>query len=151
MPSQILQGLRILIVEDVAATRQLIARLLGSLGCSDLMEADGVESARQYLGGADIDLMLLDHELTDGTGIKLIRELRADAASPNSSVPTIMLTGHSAAAVVEESISAGADGFLVKPVMADKLGRRILEVLRARKNPAARIIGRGDSTEVRWV
>tara|TARA_R110002073_G_C9448951_1_gene577920 strand:+ start:950 stop:1405 length:456 start_codon:yes stop_codon:yes gene_type:complete len=150
MPNQILSGVRILIVEDVAATRRLIARLLGSLGCQDLIEADGIETAWQHLNGQRIDLMLLDQELLDGTGIKLIQDLRANSDSPNHSIPTIMLTGHSEAAVVEQSISAGADGFLVKPVMPDKLGRRILEVLASRKNGVARSAGRGPRTEVRW-
>ena len=81
MPSEILLGVRILIVEDVAATRRLIARLLGSLGCHDLIEADGVEGAWQHLNRQRIDLMLLDYELLDGTGIKLMQELRANSAS----------------------------------------------------------------------
>ncbi|SDM24579.1 response regulator [Maricaulis salignorans] len=151
MPNQILLGVRILIVEDVAATRRLIARLLGSLGCHDLIEADGVEGAWQHLNRQQIDLMLLDYELLDGTGIKLMQELRANSASPNQSVPTIMLTGHSEAAVVEQSIRAGADGFLVKPVMPDKLGRRILEVLSSRKSDIVRAAGQGPKTEVQWI
>tara|TARA_R110002096_G_scaffold200286_2_gene384169 strand:+ start:610 stop:1065 length:456 start_codon:yes stop_codon:yes gene_type:complete len=151
MPNQILLGVRILIVEDVAATRRLIARLLGSLGCNDLIEADGIEMAWQHLSRTPIDLMLLDYELLDGTGIKLIRELRANSALPNCSVPTIMLTGHSEAAVVEESICAGADGYLVKPVMPDKLGRRILEVLASRKRDIVRPAGHGPKTEVHWI
>tara|TARA_R110002072_G_scaffold86882_8_gene196191 strand:- start:3212 stop:3667 length:456 start_codon:yes stop_codon:yes gene_type:complete len=150
MPNQILSGVRILIVEDVAATRRLIARLLGGLGCQDMVEADGVETAWQHLNGQRIDLMLLDHELLDGTGIKLIQDLRASPDSPNHSVPTIMLTAHSEAAVVEQSISAGADGFLVKPVMPDKLGRRILEVLASRKSGVARSAARGPRTAMRW-
>tara|TARA_R110000868_G_scaffold156292_2_gene382978 strand:- start:21140 stop:21595 length:456 start_codon:yes stop_codon:yes gene_type:complete len=151
MPNQILLGVRILIVEDVAATRRLIAGLLGSLGCNDLIEADGIEVAWQHLSRTPIDLMLLDYELLDGTGIKLIRELRANSALPNCSVPTIMLTGHSEAAVVEESICAGADGYLVKPVMPDKLGRRILEVLASRKRDIVRPAGHGPKTEVHWI
>ncbi len=150
MPSQILLVVRILIVEDVSATRRLIARLLGSLGCHDLIEADGIETAWQHLSRQHIDVMLLDYELLDGTGIKLMQELRANSASPNHSVPTIMLTGHSEAGVVEESIRAGADGFLVKPVMPDKLGRRILEVLASRRSDIVRAAGRGPKTEVRW-
>lgn len=150
MPSQILFGVRILIVEDVEATRHLIARMLASLGCHDPIEADGVEAAWEHLKGEPIDLMLLDYELLDGTGVKLIRDLRAETALPNSAVPTIMLTGHSEAAVVEESIDAGADGYLVKPVMPDKLGRRILGVLASRKRQPARSTGRGLKTEVSW-
>jgi two-component system chemotaxis response regulator CheY len=151
MPSSILQGFRILIVEDVAATRRLIARLLGGLGCHQLVEADSVEGAWQHLNRQKLDLMLLDYELKDGTDVKLIRELRANAASQNQDVPTIMLTGHSEANVVEESVCAGADGFLVKPVMPDKLGRRILEVLDSRKSDIVRASGQGPRTEVQWI
>ncbi|WP_417491148.1 response regulator [Maricaulis sp.] len=151
MPSQILLGCRILIVEDVAATRRLIARLLGGLGCHELLEADGVEAAWGHLNRQRIDLMLLDYELLDGTGVKLIRELRANTASPNQSVPTIMLTGHSEAAVVEDAICAGADGFLVKPVTPNKLGRRIIDVLSSRKSDIVRAAGRGPKTEVQWI
>lgn len=150
MTSSILLGVRILIVEDVAATRRLIARLLGSLGCHHLLEADGVEGAWQHLNRQKLDVMLLDYQLKDGTGVKLMRELRANAASQNQDIPTIMLTGHSEANVVEESVCAGADGFLVKPVMPDKLGQRIVEVLSSRKSDIVRAAGRGPKTEVRW-
>ncbi|WP_339743225.1 response regulator [uncultured Maricaulis sp.] len=150
MTSSILQGFRILIVEDVAATRRLIARLLGSLGCHHLFEADGVESAWQYLNRQDLDLMLLDYELQDGTGVKLIRELRANATSRSQALPTIMLTGHSEANIVEESICAGADSFLVKPVMPDKLGQRIQDVISSRRSDIVRAAGRGPKTEVHW-
>lgn len=145
-----LVGVRVLIVEDVAATRRLIARLLGGLGCNQLVEAESVEGAWRHLNRQEFDVILLDYQLSDGTGIKLLRELRANTASINQAVPTIMLTGHAGAAVVQESVCVGVDGFLVKPVTPDKLGQQILGVLASRKADIVRATGRGPRTEVSW-
>lgn len=124
-----LQDFRILVVEDVAAIRSLIVRLLERLGCDDIFEAADTATARTWLDTRGFDAVLLDYELVGETGLKLIRQLRADPKARNRDVPIIVLTGHTGADVILSTVQAGANSYMVKPVMPDRLGQRILDVI----------------------
>lgn len=130
-----LDGLRILVVEDIPSIRSLIARLLERLGCSDVYAVGNIADAFTYLDTLGFDAVLLDYELEHENGLTLVRRLRRDAAARNHDVSIIVLTGHTETAVMQAAVQSGANSYLVKPVKPDRLGERILDVLSARHEP----------------
>jgi DNA-binding response OmpR family regulator len=102
--------LRILLVDDNDDTRSSLAELLGRRG-HDVRVAEGVESAIRAAADSEIDLLISDIEMVDGTGLQLIQALRS--AHPE---PAIALSGFGSTDDMELSRSAGFDIHLMKPI-----------------------------------
>ncbi|HZI21407.1 MAG TPA: response regulator [Gemmatimonadales bacterium] len=75
---------------------------------------------------APLDAMLLDLHLPDGSGLELLRELRARTAT--RAFPVIVLTAEGEDRVLEEAEGLGA-GLLTKPFSPSKLTARIATLL----------------------
>ena len=114
-------GLRLLIVDDHDMSRSLLhaiidrsrsTRLLGTR----MTDATSLAEARAAVAAGPYDVVLLDVQLPDGSGLDLLHDL-ADSAFPRPVV--IALTGgvlpHQRAAALD----AGCDAFLDKPFLAD--------------------------------
>lgn len=84
--------------------------------------AQGWERARdnQY------DLLLLDWDLPDLTGIKILKRYR----EAGGMAPVIMLTGHNSVSDKEIGLDFGADDYITKPFAMDELSARIRAALR---------------------
>ena len=84
--------------------------------------------ARRALQGGDgpFDAMLLDLHLPDGSGLDLLRELRA--ATATRAFPVIVLTAEGEDRILREAESLGA-GLLTKPFSPSKLTARIAAIL----------------------
>jgi two-component system, OmpR family, phosphate regulon response regulator PhoB len=83
---------------------------------------------------APLDAMLLDLHLPDGSGLELLRELRARAQTRE--FPVIVLTAEGEDRILEEAEELGA-GLLTKPFSPSKLTARIAALLgEAPANPA---------------
>lgn len=111
--------MRVLVVDDEAEVRSVVARALRADGHA-VTTADDLRSARRQLADG-IDLLVLDLRLTDGFGLELCRELRADGAS----TPILVLTAMSQVALRVEGLDAGADDFLAKPFAVAELRARV--------------------------
>src|SRR6185312_2518677 len=115
----------ILVVDDDPEIRKLLARYIESQGFRVLLAASCRE-LRERLITHQIDLVVLDVMLPDGSGLDLCRDLRAQ----RSNVPIILLT-----ALKEEvdriiGLEIGADDYLGKPFNPRELVARIRAVLR---------------------
>lgn len=113
---------RILLVDDDEFIRRIIAQMLRQAGF-EVHSVSTLESARQVLKAIKPDLLLLDYELPDGTGLDLLREVRASPALQNLSV--VILTGKSDRQVIFDCVSQGAADFIVKPVQQSALLSKI--------------------------
>jgi len=101
-------GARILIVEDDPDYALLETEALEEArGFSPEVVSSAAESRRRRWG--DYDAIVLDHNLPDGTGIALLREIVA-----GSETPVIMLTGENVVKTAVEAVRAGAFSYLVK-------------------------------------
>jgi len=105
---------RILLVEDDPDTAETLADLLRSEGF-DIFVATSVAAALER-DISEFDLVLSDIGLTDGSGLDLMRQLRA-----RKNVPGIALSGYASEADIQASQEAGFSAHLVKPVSLDKL------------------------------
>ena len=103
--------LRLLLVEDHAAFRGALARLLNRQPDLEIVAQCGSLAECRSLGGfADIDVALLDLYLPDGDGAELIGELH----QANPHVKVLILTGSVESNLLERMDKVGADGLLDK-------------------------------------
>ena len=123
---------RILVVDDEAAIREYETSLLSELGHEVLAAADGAEALRLARERRP-HLVLLDIMMPELSGIEVCRQLRADPRTRD--VRIIMVSAVDAKRALEESIIAGADDFLAKPVHALELMVRVRSILRVRNIP----------------
>jgi CheY-like chemotaxis protein len=104
------KSLRILIVEDHGDTLQALSNLLTHFG-HEISVADDTESARKIIRSKEIDVVLADIALPDGSGYDLIAE-----AKRKRPVKAVALTGFGAPDDIERGKEAGFDFHLTKPV-----------------------------------
>jgi two-component system sensor histidine kinase/response regulator len=109
---------RVLVIEDDAGVRELIASALEQSGF-EIMQAEdglaGVEIARTSIP----DLIICDIIMPKLDGYGALKALRNDPTT--ATIPFIFLTGHSERAIVREGMNLGADDFLTKPFTVPEL------------------------------
>ena len=110
--------LTILLVEDEAMNRTLMRAVLTRasdprLRLATLLEAETLAGARDHLAEADVDILLLDVRLPDGSGLDLARDL---VSSDDGRRPRIVILSASVLpAERAAAIEVGCDAFLGKP------------------------------------
>jgi putative two-component system response regulator len=117
----------VLVVEDDAANRALLAHLLTRSGYRSTAVADGLDGLEAARSLAP-DLVLLDVELPGLNGFDVCRALRADPRTV--ALPVILVTGRTDVSDVVTGLDAGADDFLRKPFDQAELVARVRSVLR---------------------
>ena len=115
----------ILLVEDDEALSRGIAMALESPACA-VVRAGALSQARGHLRGGRFDLLILDINLPDGSGIDLLRTLRANA----DSTPAILLTANDLELDEVTGLEAGADDYITKPFSLAVLRARVGAQLR---------------------
>ena len=118
---------RILIVEDEAPVRQMIAFNLHRAGFA-IDEAGDCATARGCLADNVPDLLLVDWMLPDSSGLELTRSLKRDESYKD--LPIIMLTARAEEQSKVLGLDGGADDYVTKPFSARELVARINAVLR---------------------
>ncbi len=126
-------GERVLVVEDEASIRELIAFSLAKEGFDVRGAATGEEALRAAREEPPA-LILLDLMLPGTDGLEVCRRLRADAAT--AAVPVIMVTAKGEESDVVRGLDAGADDYLPKPFSPRVLVARVKAVLRRRARSA---------------
>lgn len=114
----------LLLLEDDAALGQGIRLALGG-GDISVTLCSALGQGRQALTSTDFDLLILDVNLPDGSGLDLLREVRK-----TSTVPIILLTANDMETDIVVGLESGADDYITKPFS--------LAVLRARVNTQLR-------------
>jgi len=118
---------RILIVEDEASIRDMVAFALRKAGMEPVHAADA-RAAQLAIAEKVPDLILLDWMLPGLSGLDLARRLRKEQISRE--VPIIMLTARGEEMDRVNGLEAGVDDYIVKPFSSRELVARIRAVLR---------------------
>jgi len=103
-------GARVLIVDDDAASRELLEVRLRALKCEVAMAADGRE-ALSAIRREPPALVLLDLQMPRMGGLELLRTLRRDGTD----LPVIVITAHGSIEGAVEAMKEGAYDFILKP------------------------------------
>jgi DNA-binding NtrC family response regulator len=127
---------RILVVDDEKLIRWGLRRALEDCG----YQVDEAGSAAEAIGALHReppDVVLLDYQLPDRTGVEVLRELKV--AAPR--VPAVMITAHASIDGAVEAMREGAYDYVEKPFEVEELTRtvaRALEIGRLREEVARR-------------
>lgn len=113
----------ILIVDDDASVRGLVARLLRSWGHAVVGEAGSIAEALTCADDLRPDVVLVDIGLPDGDGFSLARRLRASTWP----VRVVLFSSDADRANVAAALRAGAVGFFPKDELSGTALQRLIE------------------------
>ena len=97
--------------------------------------AGSLREGRAVLAGERFDLLILDINLPDGSGLELLRRLRA----ASDRTPVILLTANDLELDEVTGLEAGADDYITKPCSLAVLRARVAAQLRRRAQPAGAV------------
>ena len=132
---------RVLVVDDDAAVRKAIERMLNAAGFEVTSMHDG-QAAVHLLGHATFDAVLTDIMMPGMNGIELLRAVRAT----DLEVPVLLMTGAPDVRSAADAVQYGACDYIFKPVMPQDLARAIrravdMSRLAKTKVEAMRVLG----------
>lgn len=109
----------VMIVDDSPTILMSMESILSRAGYGIVKAASGEDAVRTLQGGARPNLVITDLNMASMNGIELIRAMRQLPATRFT--PILMLTTESAMEKRQEARSAGATGWIVKPVQPTDL------------------------------
>ena len=115
---------RVLVVDDEASVREVLAQYLQLEGYQALTAADGAEALR-LAADQPPDLVVLDLMLPGVDGLEVCRRLRASSA-----VPILMLTARSDELDKIAGFATGADDYVTKPFSPREVVMRVQAIMR---------------------
>lgn len=117
--------IRVALVDDQPLERQYLASLLSISDSINLQwQAENGEDALKKLELKEIDVLLCDLRMPKLDGISTVKRIR----EMNNNLPVIMLTTFSDYQLLIDSISSGANGFLLKDMTYNQLIKAIVQV-----------------------
>ncbi len=123
-----LRGRRVLVVDDDADTREMLAVILEASGAV-VATAESAAEAFAACQAAPPDVLISDIGLPGEDGFSLMRRVRALPAAQGGDVPAIAMTGYDSDA---DKLQASRDGFrerLTKPVSLDAVLAAVVRAL----------------------
>jgi CheY-like chemotaxis protein len=125
--------MRILIVEDNASLRQLLASLFTNAGHEVVaMVEDGSEQVEIEIKRTQPDIICLDYNLPGRDGITILQSIQAIAPQ----IDVLFMTASDEKDLAERAADAGASGFIRKPFGQVQIMRELAVVCETRKHAA---------------
>ena len=114
--------LRVLLAEDHPTNQRVVQLILASQGAEVVVAGDGAQAVAAFEAG-HFDVVLMDMQRPVMDGLTATRALRAhEALTPGRTrTPVVMLSANAMAEHREESLAAGADSHVAKPITAASL------------------------------
>lgn len=117
---------RILLIEDFEEIRHWLAGLLReAFGAVSITEAATVAQAYAHLDTQSYDLIVIDINLPDGTGIDILRRIKTQGLTAHC----VVATAYDDDANLLSALHAGADGYLLKDQPGEQLIRDLHGIL----------------------
>jgi CheY-like chemotaxis protein len=121
--------LRFLVCDDNPHMRRILRTLLHSFGAREVYESEDGATALEMYSHYVPDIVITDWSMPIFDGLELAQMIRQPESKGNPFAPIIMLTGHSEKRRVTVARDAGVTEFLAKPISAQGLYQRILNVV----------------------
>ena len=117
---------KVLVVDDNAMNRKVFRSLLKQTQMQ-IAEASGGAEALELARAERYDLVFMDHMLPNMDGVEAMQRMRD--IEGYDAVPILALTANAVTGAKERYLELGFDGFISKPVVADRLEAAICEML----------------------
>jgi signal transduction histidine kinase/DNA-binding response OmpR family regulator len=124
--------LKILVAEDNAVNGLLAARLLQKRGHAVVMAETGT-AALEMMSQQSFDLVLMDVQMPEISGLEVTRAIRKREKSTGRHVPIVAMTAHAMVGDRESCLEAGMDDYVAKPLQAKELFAIIENLLPVQK------------------
>jgi CheY-like chemotaxis protein len=128
--NRVLEGKRILIVDDVATNRKVVGVLLRQKGAALVEAKNGKEAVEIFTAESNgIDLILMDIAMPEMDGYEATRQIRASGLPNADRIPIIALSANTKESIAREVRDSGMNSYLEKPVEPHILYSTIIEHL----------------------
>jgi signal transduction histidine kinase/ActR/RegA family two-component response regulator len=134
-PARVLNGLRVLIVDDDIRNVFALTHVLGRVGVNVIYAETGQECLDVLDRDPDVSLILMDIMMPDMDGYETMRVIRSTPRL--SELPIIALTAKAMVGDREKAIDSGADDYVPKPVDIDRLLSAVTDLLDPQDDAAA--------------
>lgn len=114
------RSLRVLVADDNTINLRVATRVLRDMGHSGVLVTDG-DKALKAMEQQRFDLVLLDVTMPNRDGLSTLAEIRLREKRGQTRTTVIMVTAHDLPSDRQRMLSAGADGYVAKPLDADPL------------------------------
>ena len=112
MPAE--RDMKILVVDDFAATRKILINTLAQLGYNNTDEADDGYSALVKLKSAIFEFVVIEWNMSKMSGKELLEQIRDD---PNlKQIPVLMVTEDGLQETIVAAVKAGLNAYVIRPV-----------------------------------
>ena len=128
---QDVKALKILLAEDNPVNQEVIGEVLQRAGHSVQLAEDGERALDALTGEAHFDLVLLDMNMPEVSGLDVLKQFRFTDTS--GSTPVVMLSADAMPETIRQCRDAGANDYLTKPVEIT----RLLQTVASFGNPPA--------------
>lgn len=119
-----LHGIRVLVVDDAADTREMLRVVLERFG-ADVTTTSSARETLDVLPGLQPNVLVSDIGMPDEDGYSLIKKVRALPSDKGGDIPAIALTGYVRVEERMRALDAGYQMFVPKPVEVDELATMI--------------------------
>lgn len=119
--------MKIITVDDSATMRRIIINSLQAIGFTDVVEADNGQSGLSRIHSEGVECVITDWSMPVMTGLELVRAIRADEQL--KALPILMITAVGQKEDIVQAITAGVNGYIVKPFETETLHAKLQQVL----------------------
>jgi CheY-like chemotaxis protein len=134
----LLKGRRILLIEDVAATRRALTAVLEEAS-AHVDAVDSAPAAWEVYERQRPDVIVSDLGLPTIDGYAFLRQIReTESHLKTNSTPAVALTAFAGESVYERALKSGFQACLTKPVEPMNLVTSLMTLLNAERSPAGK-------------
>ncbi|MEX0269359.1 GAF domain-containing protein [Leptolyngbyaceae cyanobacterium UHCC 1019] len=135
LPSpRLLDGVRVLVVDDDADARDLVAFILEEAGAIAII-VDSAIAALECFAEVNPDLLISDIGMPRKDGNRLIQEIRTLPAAQGGQIPAIALTAYAGEVDQQQALTSGFQIHMTKPLNTEELVQAIAQLVKPSRQP----------------
>ena len=119
-------AMKILVVDDFSATRQVVINTLEQFGFNNIEEVADGYSALVRLKSALFDFVITDWGISQMSGLDLLKQIRADPELKH--IPVLMVTEDRLQENVVVAIKAGLNDYIIRPFEANIFAEKLEKI-----------------------
>lgn len=119
-------AMKILVVDDFSATRQVVKNTLEQFGFNNIEEVADGYSALVRLKSALFDFVIMDWGISQMSGLDLLKQIRADPELKH--IPVLMVTEDHLQENIVAAIKAGLNDYIIRPFEANIFAEKLEKI-----------------------